>query len=329
MSIAAFWILAAMLAMYVLLDGYDLGVAAISPFVSRKDDERVATMRSIEPFWNGNEVWLIAAGGVLFALFPKAYASAFSGFYLPLMAVLWLLMFRGIAIELRSHFPSTIWHEFWDACFSCASALLIVLFGVALGNLLRGVPLDASGYFQGTFAFLLNPYSLGVGLFALIVLAFHGAAFLIVRVDGAPANRARALLPRLWILVAATYFAMTAVTVWTHSGSVSANPALFIVALFSITALVVERMAMARKADLATFFASTAFLASLLVAAAGTIFPYVLPAYPVREAGISIFAASPPSSGLAVTIAVTVTGLVVVIAYSAVVWRQLAGKIRV
>ncbi len=102
-------------------------------------------MASIGPFWNGNEVWLIAGGAALFALFPAAYASSFSGFYLPFIVVLWLLMFRGIAIELREHFTSELWHQFWDAAFSLSSALLIVLFGVAIGNLLRGVPLERVG----------------------------------------------------------------------------------------------------------------------------------------------------------------------------------------
>ncbi|MGH8164855.1 MAG: cytochrome d ubiquinol oxidase subunit II, partial [Rhodanobacteraceae bacterium] len=161
MSTAAFWLLIAMVTMYVLLDGYDLGVATISPLVARTDEERAATMQSIGPFWNGNEVWLIAAGGSLFALFPQAYASAFSGFYLPFTIVLWLLMFRGIAMELRSHFKSELWHGFWDFCFTSSSVLLVALFGIALGNIVRGLPLDREGYFLGTFAFLLNPYAIG------------------------------------------------------------------------------------------------------------------------------------------------------------------------
>jgi cytochrome d ubiquinol oxidase subunit II len=159
MSVAGFAVIAFLLTGYVLLDGYDLGVAAIAPLIGRSDHERASAMASIGPFWNGNEVWLIAAGAALFALFPAAYASSFSGFYLPFIVALWLLMFRGIALEVRERRASELWHQFWDAAFSLASGLLIVLFGVALGNLLRGVPLDSAGYFQGTFAFLLNPYA--------------------------------------------------------------------------------------------------------------------------------------------------------------------------
>ena len=188
MSSVAFVLLAFMLGAYVLLDGFDLGIATIAPFVGKDEEERGAAMRAIGPFWNGNEVWLVAAGGALFALFPKAYASAFSGFYLPFVVVLWLLMFRGIAIELRGHFATPMWRDFWDFCFSGSSALLVVLFGVALGNLLRGVPLDADGYFTGSFGFLLNPYALLVGLTALAAIAMHGAAFALLRIEGPPAE---------------------------------------------------------------------------------------------------------------------------------------------
>ncbi len=184
MSVLAFAVIAFMLTMYVLLDGYDLGVASITPFVARSDREREGSMRSIGPFWNGNEVWIIAGGGALFALFPKAYASSFSGFYLAFIIVLWLLMFRGVAMELRSHFPSEIWHQFWDACFFGSSLLLILLYGVALGNLLHGVPLGPEGYFDGTLNELLNPYSIMVGLFAIAALMLHGTTYLVMRTSG-------------------------------------------------------------------------------------------------------------------------------------------------
>jgi cytochrome d ubiquinol oxidase subunit II len=329
MSTVAFWLLAAMLSAYVLLDGYDLGVAAITPFVARSDDERLASMRSIGPFWNGNEVWLLATGGALFALFPKAYASAFSGFYLPLMVVLWLLMFRGIALELRAHFPSRIWHDFWDACFWASSWLLILLFGVALGNLLRGVPLDPQGYFQGTFAFLLNPYALLVGVFAVAVLATHGAAFLALRVDGPPAQRARAALPWMWLLTAVLYAAVTLVTLWVRGGLAVIDPLLLIASLAGISALIVARAALARRAELATFLSTSAFVLSLLVAAAGTLYPYLLAQYPHGSGGITVFAASPSPAGLGTTIGVTVAGLAAVIVYSGIVWRRMAGKISI
>ncbi len=142
-----FWLVAIMIATYVLLDGFDLGAGAIHLFVAKTDEERRQVLASIGPVWDGNEVWLIAAAGTLYFAFPALYASAFSGFYLPLMIVLWLLILRGASIEFRNHIKSAVWDPLWDFLFCASSLLLAVFFGAALGNVVRGVPLDASGYF--------------------------------------------------------------------------------------------------------------------------------------------------------------------------------------
>ena len=142
-----FWIVAAMIATYVVLDGFDLGAGAIYLFAAKTNDERRRVLRAIGPVWDGNEVWLLAAGGTLYFAFPQLYASSFSGFYLPLMVVLWLLMLRAIGIEFRAHIETPVWQDFFDVVFSVSSILLAVFFGAALGNVVRGVPLDASGYF--------------------------------------------------------------------------------------------------------------------------------------------------------------------------------------
>src|SRR3974390_3577770 len=142
-----FCLVAVMVAMYVLLDGFDLGAGAVHFLVAKTNEERRQVIASIGPIWDGNEVWLIAAGGGLFFAFPLLYASAFSGFYLPLMMVLWLLILRGTSVEFRNHIQSPVWIPFWDFFFSVASLLLAVFFGAALGNVVRGVPLDESGYF--------------------------------------------------------------------------------------------------------------------------------------------------------------------------------------
>ncbi len=145
MEAAWFVIVSGMLAAYAVLDGFDFGVGAIHRIVARTDEERRTVLAAIGPIWDGNEVWLIAAGGVLFMAFPSVYATAFSGFYLALMVVLWLLILRGVAIEFRSHQDHPLWREFWDTVFSLASALLAVVFGTTLGNLIRGVPLGKEG----------------------------------------------------------------------------------------------------------------------------------------------------------------------------------------
>ncbi len=142
-----FMIVAVMVAMYVLLDGFDIGAGAVHLLIAKTDVERRTILRAIGPVWDGNEVWLLAAGGTLYFAFPLLYASSFSGFYLPLMMVLWLLMLRGIGIEFRNHIHDGMWTSAFDVIFSIASALLAIFLGAALGNVVRGVPLNADGYF--------------------------------------------------------------------------------------------------------------------------------------------------------------------------------------
>src|SRR5437867_8594834 len=140
-----FCLVAVMIAMYVVLDGFDIGAGIIHLLVAKSDSERRLVLRSIGPVWDGNEVWLLAAGGTLYFAFPALYASGFSGFYLPLMMVLWLLMLRGIGIEFRTHMEHPVWQGFFDAVFSLSSVLLTIFFGAALGNVVRGVPLRQDG----------------------------------------------------------------------------------------------------------------------------------------------------------------------------------------
>jgi cytochrome d ubiquinol oxidase subunit II len=176
---------ALMITMYVLLDGFDLGAGAIHPFAAKNERERLTILRAIGPVWDGNEVWLIAAGGTLFFAFPILYASSFSGFYLPLIIVLWLLMIRGLSIELRGHVNDPMWGSFWDAMFFIGSSLLAIFFGAALGNVVRGVPLNEEGnFFQPLWTNfspfsetpgILDWYTVLMGLLALATLIVHGA----------------------------------------------------------------------------------------------------------------------------------------------------------
>lgn len=327
MNVAAFVVIAFMLTAYVMLDGYDLGVAAISPFVAKSDEERAAAMASIGPFWNGNEVWLIAAGGALFALFPEAYASSFSGFYLPLMVVLWLLMFRGIAMELRGHLQSELWHSFWDAAFTLSSVLLIVVFGVALGNLVRGLPLDANGYFQGTFAYLLNPYALLVGVFALAALGLQGATWLGWAAHGAVAARGTALAPRLWWAVLGLYLLVSGMTFVVRGMSGDAS-GLLLMPVLSLASLAACRFFVRSKAPRRAFASSSVFVASLVATAAWTMFPYMLPSYPAGHGGLSIYATAPSPVALISALVVTIVGIAIVILYATFVLGKMLPKMR-
>jgi len=201
MATVWFILLGFMLTMYVLLDGFDLGAGAIHLVAARDDAERRMILRAIGPVWDGNEVWLIATGGTLFFTFPLLYASSFSGFYLPLTIVLWLLMLRGLAIELRAHGDNPLWATFWDGLFFLGSALLAFFFGAALGNVVRGVPLDASGYFFAPLWTTFDPrspvpgildwYTVLIGLLALAALVLHGAHWIALKTEGALHDRCR------------------------------------------------------------------------------------------------------------------------------------------
>ena len=202
-----FWIVGGMLTLYVVLDGMDLGAGIVHLLLAWDESDKRKVIASIGPIWSANEVWLLAAGGSLYCAFPSVYASAFSGFYLPLMMVLWLMILRGISLELRNHIPGPLWAPMWDVVFTISSLLLTVVFGAALGNVVRGVPLDASGYFfvplwtnfstSGALG-VLDWYTVLTGLAATIVLTMHGALWVAHKTEGGLQFRAQELARLMW-----------------------------------------------------------------------------------------------------------------------------------
>ncbi|HXH28288.1 MAG TPA: cytochrome d ubiquinol oxidase subunit II, partial [Candidatus Polarisedimenticolia bacterium] len=224
MALSSCWfaLVAAMLAVYVVLDGFDLGTGVIHLCVARSEAERRQVLASIGPVWDGNEAWLIAAAGTLYFAFPTLYASSFSGFYLPLMIVLWLLVLRGAAIELRNHVDSPAWKPLWDVLFCGSSLLLAIVFGAALGNVVRGVPLDAGGFFflplwtddlrPGPRGGIVDWYTLLAGLTALAALTQHGAAWVALKTTGAVRGRAVGLARSAWWATLASTVLLTAAT---------------------------------------------------------------------------------------------------------------------
>src|SRR6266851_5064016 len=224
-----FWIVAAMIATYVVLDGFDLGAGAIYLIAAKTNDERRRVLRAIGPVWDGNEVWLLAAGVTLYFVFPRLYASSFSGFYLPLTIILWLFILRGVGIELRAHIENGVWQDFFDVIFSISSILLAVFFGAALGNVVRGVPLDSSGYFfeplwtnfkLGPQTGILDWYTVLIGVLALVALTAHGSYYIALKTDDDLGRRARGFALLCWpvqffltcISLVATYFIRPEIT---------------------------------------------------------------------------------------------------------------------
>ncbi len=323
MSTLALLLLAGMLITYVVLDGYDLGIGSILYFFARSDEKRGRAIASIGPYWNGNEVWLIAAGGVLFALFPRAYAVALSGFYLPFMLILWLLIGRGIALELRGHYANQLWHDFWDLTFCLTSAALVLLLGVALGNLLRGVPLDGNGTFVGSFGLLLNPYALLVGFFSLVLLAQHGWCYLRMQLpqEAVPA-RVTQLLWWLALLldctvavITLTMHPLTGRKLWVAGGF----------GFIALLALIMVGVYSARRLTLSAFLASSLVLATLLGAAVANVYPNLITSSNA-QASLTIFACAPAGGAAIAILTIVALGLISVYSYLAVVLAKLAGK---
>ncbi len=283
-----FAILWGMLTVYVILDGFDFGVGILHLFVAKTIDERKTMLAAIGPIWDGNEVWLIASGGVLFMAFPKAYATIFSGFYMALMIVLWLLILRGAAIELRIHNTNMIWQQFWDSVFSIASTMLAIVFGVTLGNLVRGVPLDSEGlagmplftnFLPNGDVGILDWYTLLVGLFTMLALAIHGAMYLCWRTSGNIQDRSRKLAMRLWWAMTGLWVIVTLATAglrWEVFSNLWKHPWSFAFVAIAFGGVGGVLYSLRSNRDLSGFAASCLFLLGLLGASAIGNYPYFL-----------------------------------------------------
>ena len=274
-----------MLTAYVVLDGYDFGAGALHLFVARGDRERRQVLAAIGPFWDGNEVWLLAAGGALFVGFPRVLSSGISGFYFAIFLVLWSLILRGVSIEFRSHVNDPVWRASWDFFFWVASVLLPVFFGAALGNLLRGVPLNAEGWFELALftdftarepVGILDWYTVLVGVFALAALAAHGAVYLVWRTEGPVQERAARAGRGLYAAVAVLWPVVTVATVRVNAGflsSLASRPLAWLLAAVALGGLGSVFAGLARGGERAAFLGSCAFLAGLSTATAACVFP--------------------------------------------------------
>jgi cytochrome bd ubiquinol oxidase subunit II len=328
-----FWLLALMLGVYAVLDGFDFGVGMLHFVVAKTQAERDVLLRSIGPVWDGNEVWLVAAGGTLFAAFPALYATAFSGFYLPLMIVLWLLFFRALGVELRHQLESPLWRHAWDVSFSVASLLLAVFLGAALGNLVRGLPLDERGDFfeplwtdfrVGEETGILDWYTVLVGLTAVVALAAHGALWLALKTTDALRARAELVARRAWppllVLTVATTVA-SAVVQPKLVENLGVYPVGALLPLLAAGGLAGGRLFL-RRAPLRAFLSSSVFILGLVGCAALAIFPNALPARTLgRELTLHAAAASTPT--LTKMLAWWVPGMLLASAYSLVIYARL------
>lgn len=328
---AWFLILGAMLIGYAVLDGFDLGVGVLHLLIGQNRHERTHLIQAIGPVWNGNEVWLLAAGGAMVVAFPTLYAASFSGFYLALMVVVWLLVLRGLSLEFRHQLDNPLWHDAWDVVFSLSSLLLAALFGVAVGNVLRGVPLDADGRFQGSFALLLNPFALLGGVLGVVTLAHHGAAWLALKTHDPIQTRARRWQRVLWVatvldvvsLIGASFLVRPEFT-----ANFRMAPLLLVVPLFGVFCMAALPWLIGRD-DFRAFLASAGVLASLLGSAAAGLYPRLLPALP-GSAGpaLDIYNTASPAGSLRIALGVYLFGMALVAVYLRRTYKIWRGRVR-
>ncbi len=333
-----FCLVAIMVALYVLLDGFDLGAGAIHLLVAKTDEERRQVLASIGPVWDGNEVWLLAAGGTLYFAFPALYAGAFSGFYLPLMMVLWLLILRGTSIEFRNHIKSTVWHPLWDFLFCASSLLLAVFFGAALGNVVRGVPLDGSGYFfeplwtnfrLGEAPGILDWYTILVGVLALAALMMHGGLWVRWKTSGAMSERAGVVAGKAWWAILVLTVVVTAAT-FRIQPQVMTNfrtwPVGLILPVLALAGLAGVRYELARKNEKNAFFASCAYLTGMLTSVVFGVYPMVLPARNPAYS-LTISNSKAPAYGLQIGLIWWVIGMILAAGYFTYLYLSFAGKV--
>lgn len=325
-----FVLIAVLLGVYAVLDGFDLGTGILYPLLGRANEEKRALLQSIGPFWDANEVWLLTAGGALFAAFPVAYASVFSSFYLAVILLVFALVARAVATEFRGAVPDAAWQRWWDRLFFLGSLLASFIFGVALGNIARGIPVDAGQHYTGTFWGLLNPYALLFGLAGVVAFTMQGAAYGMLKLTGVLAERARRLGSATAPFVLFLNAALTAYT-WVEQPRLftnfQADHILYLIPGVMVAALLLAWWQIASGRPGLAFAFSSLTLASMVATVAASLYPYLVPAFD-PAASLTIYNAASSALTLKVMLAIALSGLPFVIFYTAYVYRVFRGKTR-
>lgn len=316
-------------AIYFVLDGFDLGLGTLYPILGRDYRERRTIQSAIGPFWDGNEVWLITAGGVTFAAFPTTYAVMFSALYTPLMMLLFALILRAVALEFRDKVDSASWRRLWDLCFFLGSVIPALLLGVAFANLFRGIPIDREGVYQGTLLSLLNPYGLLGGVLFVGLFAQHGAIWLALRSQGELMHRAVAAAKASWPLVlalAAVFLGYSSVETTLYANYLRLPP-LFLVPLLAVAGLILVRVQLAKGAHWKAWgLSATTIAASTMFGVVG-MYPRMIPS--TLDPSFGLTAQNSASSPLTLTImlVVALVFVPVVLIYQGWVYKVFSARI--
>ena len=314
---------------YAILDGFDLGVGALHLFV-KKDEHRRLMLNSIGPVWDGNEVWLVTGGGALFAAFPEAYATVFSGFYLPFMLLLVALIFKAVAIEFRSKEKWGWWRQMWDVAFAGGSVLSAFLIGVAMGNIVKGIPLDADHEFAGTFLSLLNPYAIWMGITTVLLFAMHGAIYLAMKTEGELQAIVRGWIPKLIGLFIAAYFIFnifTFIEVERIIDLVRERAFIFPVAAVGILVVLNVPREIHHGREFNAFLSSCAGMALMMMTFGLSYYPNMVYSDPLPENSLTVINAASSQGTLWTMFIIACMGIPVVLAYTASIYYIFRGKV--
>ncbi|MCL4829974.1 MAG: cytochrome d ubiquinol oxidase subunit II [Caldilinea sp.] len=331
LNIVWFVLFVIIIAGYLIMDGFDLGVGILHPFLAKTDEERRISLNSIGPVWDGNEVWLVLGGGVLFAAFPIVYAALFSGLYIAMMLVLLVLILRTVAIEFRSKRPSMRWRSFWDWVFFASSFGIALLLGVAFGNILDGLPIDADGFVHANLYDLLTPYALLVGVTTIFMLATHGAIYLSMKADGALLERVKRWVPRLMVTFFVFNTLLVGATIYLHemvADRYLAQPWLVILPGAALASVIAAWLMVRREHYFTAFILSSVMIAGLLMSAAVGLYPNLMistidPAY-----HLTIFNAASQPNTLTVMLVMALIGMPFVLLYTTGVYYIFRGRVK-
>jgi cytochrome d ubiquinol oxidase subunit II len=325
-----FFLVGILFAGYAVLDGFDLGVGSLHLF-TKTDKERRILLNAIGPVWDGNEVWLVTGGGALFAAFPEAYSTAFSGFYMAMMLLLVGLIFRAVAIEFRSKQPMTWWRRFWDASFSVSSIASSLLIGVALGNLALGVPLDVNKVYAGSFWTLLNPYALLVGLTALALFAMHGTIYLVMKTEGELQSQIRGWVNKA-TMIFVVFYALTTLATFVFVprmlDNLRAKPVLFLVPSIAFLAIANIPREIRRGREFRAFLSSCVAMVGLLGTFGLGIYPNLIVSEPLAANSLTIYNAASSARTHEIMLTIALLGMPVVIAYTVSIYWIFRGKVK-
>ncbi len=316
-------------AVYFMLDGFDLGLGTLMPFFAKNDTERRIIYNAMGPFWDGNEVWLITAGGATFAAFPVAYAVMFNGLYSALLLLLFSLILRGVSFEFRNKVESPAWRALWDACLVVGSFLPALLLGVAFANIFQGIPIDKNGVFQGSFFSLLNPYGLAGGILFVLLFLVHGSLWLAVKSDGGLQQRAASAASRLWpiLLVVAVLFLAYTYVATNLFDNYFKIPILWVLPLLAVSGLLLIKAFVAKKAWWGAWFASSLTIVGVTLFGVAGLYPNLLPSSIDPEFSITAFNGSSSQLTLKIMLGVALVMVPIVIAYQTWVYIFLRNKV--